>query len=326
MEPLTQSLIIPIQDHSQVAVARRLVSELGENAGLDSQRISATNVVTVELANNLLQHAAGGHLYVRFLQFSGALEIAAVDHGKGMLNVEQCVADGYSTGSTPGLGLGAVKRFAVRFSAYSLSDRATVVTARMTESKPAPEFSVVSVAMHGEALSGDSWRVSDDGTTFLLIDGLGHGILAAEAARVGVELFQKHEKLPIDQILQHMHSGMRATRGAAAAIARVRNEANIIEFAGIGNIACMLMNPARTQSFVSHNGTLGHQVRRIQVFQYAYSARDLLLMQSDGISVHSKKGIPASLLAQSPSVIAPLIYSEQARDRDDATVLVNRLA
>jgi anti-sigma regulatory factor (Ser/Thr protein kinase) len=326
MEPLTQTSIVPIQDSSQIGVARRIATEFARAAGMDEQRTSALNVVIVELANNLLQHAAGGHLYIHYISPIGALDVAAVDHGRGMANVERCLTDGFSTASTPGLGLGAVRRFSTRFGAYSLLDRSTVVAARMSESKHSPEMSVICAAVDGESLSGDAWAVSDDGTTFLVVDGLGHGMFAADAARVAVEVFRKSQLLPPSAILERMHASMRSTRGAAAAIAKVDPMQRHIHFAGIGNISCVVVNNARTQSLVSHNGTLGHQMRRVQQFDYVYNPEDLLIMQSDGLSTQSKKGLPSSLLSQPPMVIAPLIFAEQLRGRDDATILVNRLA
>lgn len=326
MEPLTQTSIVPIQDPSQIGVARRIAAEFAQAARMDEQRISALNVVIVELANNLLQHAGGGNLYIRYIAPIGALDIAAVDHGRGMANVDRCLTDGFSSASTPGLGLGAVRRFATRFGAYSLLNRSTVVAARMSESRPVPEMSVVCVAINGEALSGDAWTVSDDGTMFLVVDGLGHGVFAADAAKVAIEVFSRHQSLAPPVLLERMHAAMRSTRGAAAAIAKVDPARRRIQFGGIGNISCTLLNEGRTQNLVSHNGTLGHQMRKVQQFDYDYTSGDLLIMQSDGLSTQSKKGLPASLLSQSPIVIAPLIFAEQLRGRDDATLLVNRLA
>jgi anti-sigma regulatory factor (Ser/Thr protein kinase) len=326
MEPLKQTSIIPIQDSSQVALARRTANELASVAGLDEQRRSAVNVVTVELANNILQHAGTGQLQFQYIQTTGAFDIMAVDHGAGMINVERCLEDGYSTASTPGLGLGAVRRFATRFGAFSAPNRTTVVTARMAERKAEPDFSVICTAIHGETLSGDGWSVSEDGRSFCVVDGLGHGMLAADAARTAVEIFQKHPEASPGAALERMHAAMRSTRGAAGAVARINPETGTVDFAGIGNISCMLMGDAKSQSLVSHNGTLGHQFRRVQQFSYPYSRRDLLLMHSDGLTTHSKLGIPAALLSQPPNVIVPFLFSEQVRGRDDATLLVNRLA
>lgn len=325
MEPLTQTSIVSIQEPSQISVARRVASEFAQAAGMEEQRASALNVVIVELANNLLQHAGGGQLYIRYTAPIGALDVAAVDHGPGMPNVERCLADGFSTASTPGLGLGGVRRFATKFAAYSVPERSTVVAARMLESSATPDMSVICTALEGEALSGDGWSVSNDGSTFLVVDGLGHGIFAADAARVAVETFCRFQTLAPSAMLERIHAVMRSTRGAAAAIARVDRAERKVQFAGIGNISCMLMNQTRTQSMVSHNGTLGHQLRRVQQFEYPYTAGDLLLMQSDGLTTQSRKGLPVSLFSQPPIVIAPFIFSEQVRGRDDATVLVNRI-
>jgi anti-sigma regulatory factor (Ser/Thr protein kinase) len=325
MEPLTQSIVIPVQDPSQVSVVRRAAGDLSRTIGLDEQRISAVNIVAVELANNLLQHAVHGEIYLQHLRQTGVLDIAAVDHGVGMANVDICLTDGFSTGSTPGLGLGAVRRFAKRFDAYSVPGRSTVVAARMAETNPFPNFSVVSTAIHGETFSGDGWDVSEDGSTFLVVDGLGHGLLASDAAKAAIAVFRTSQNLSLIATLDRMHAGLRATRGAAVAIARVDSGTRTIHFAGVGNINCMLQSGNTTRSFVSHNGTVGHQMRRTQEFQIPYQAGDSLLMHSDGLTTHSKGGIPATLMQHSPALIAPFLYSEQRRGRDDATILVVRL-
>ena len=325
MEPLKQTTIVPIQDSSQVALARRTATELASTAGLDEQRRSAVNVVTVELANNILQHAGSGQLFFHYIQKTGVFDIIAVDHGPGMVNVERCLEDGFSTRSTPGLGLGAVRRFAIRYGAYSVPARTTVVTARMAERAPEPDFSVICTAIQGETLSGDGWDVSADGRNFCVVDGLGHGMLAADAAKVAIEIFHRHPGLSPRVILEKMHAAMRSTRGAAGAVVRVNPETGTLDFAGIGNISCVLMGDEKSQSLVSINGTLGHQLRRVQEFSYRYKRGDLLLMHSDGLTTQAKLGIPSLLLSQAPNVIGPFLFSEQLRGRDDATILVSRL-
>lgn len=325
MEPLKQTSVVLIQDSSQVALARRTAGELALAAGLDEQRRAAVNVVTVELANNLLQHAGSGQLLFQYMQRTGALDIMAIDHGPGMANVDLCLQDRFSTRSTPGLGLGAVRRFALSFAAYSSPGRTTVVTARMAERQPEPQSCVICTAIQGEVLSGDSWSISEDGRSFLVVDGLGHGILASDAAKVGVEIFNKHPEASPGTVLEKMHAAMRSTRGAAGAVVQLNPAAGRLEFAGIGNISCVLLSNGKSQSLVSHNGTLGHQLRRVQQFSYPYNRGDLLMMHSDGLTTQPKLGIPPALLSQPPNVIAPFLYSEQVRGRDDATLLVTRL-
>jgi anti-sigma regulatory factor (Ser/Thr protein kinase) len=326
MEPLTQTSIVKVHDASQVGLARRTAAEFANAAGLDEARASAVSTVAVELANNLLQHAGNGELFMHFTEATGTLDIAAVDHGKGMVSIERCLEDGFSTGSTPGLGLGAVRRFAVDFAAYSIPGRTTVIAARMAQRKPESQLSVISTAIEGETLSGDSWCVSDDGKAFLVADGLGHGLLASDASKAAVAAFRKHQTEEPRQIMEVMHAGLRSTRGAAAAVVRINREKKVLDFAGLGNISCAVINRDRSQSMVSHNGTLGHQMRRVQQFQYSYRPSDLLLMHSDGLSTNPKERYPPALFAQPTFAVAPFIYSEQLRGRDDATILVNRLA
>lgn len=325
MEPLKQTSIVPIADPSQVSLARRTAGELAAAVGLDEQRRNAVNIVTVELANNVLQHAGSGQLMFQYMQTTGAFDIMAVDHGPGMVDVARCLEDGFSTRSTPGLGLGAVRRFALTFGAYSMPGRTTVVAARMALTKLESDSSVICTAIAGETLSGDSWSISDDGRSFCVADGLGHGMLAAEAARVAIGVFNKHSDGSPASVLERMHASMRSTRGAAAAVARVNPDAGTIDFAGIGNISCVLLSDGKSQNMVSHNGTLGHQVRRVQQFAYPYKGRQVLLMHSDGLTTHPKLGVPPPLPGQASNVIAPFLFSEQLRGRDDATLLVTHL-
>lgn len=324
---MNQTGVFPIRDASQIAVARRGAESLAQIAGMDEQRISTINISVVELANNLLQHAGGGDIYIRYLSSIGAFDITAIDKGPGMPNVELCITDGYSTGSgTPGLGLGAVGRFAKQFNVFSIPMRATIASARMSRKDEIElDYSVVSTPIAGETLSGDGWCVSQNGRKFLVVDGLGHGAFANDAARSAIQAFSASEAESPAVILERMHKALRSTRGAAVAVAEVDPAVQKIHFAGVGNIAAYTLNKSRSQNFISHNGTVGHQVRRIQQFEYNYALGDLLIMQSDGLSTHSKSALPPLLIDEPPSVVAPFIYAEQLRGRDDATILAVRL-
>ena len=70
--------------------------------------------MATELATNLLLHARAGQLLVRLLPGTPAkeVEVLAVDSGPGMADVDRCMREGFSTASTAGQGLGAVRRLA----------------------------------------------------------------------------------------------------------------------------------------------------------------------------------------------------------------------
>src|SRR5262249_26365508 len=122
------------------------------------------------------------------------------------------------------------------------------------------EIGGLSVPLKGEAVSGDAWcvRRSPQGVTILVIDGLGHGQLAAEAARLAVEIFLKATESSPAELLKGIHGALRATRGAAGAIAELDLDAPQVRFAGIGNISASVINAQHTHNLVSMNGILGH--------------------------------------------------------------------
>jgi hypothetical protein len=95
-------------------------------------------------------------------------------------------------------------------------------------------------------------------------------------------------------------------------------------FAGIGNIRSLVHVPETTRHLVSHNGTLGHQVRKFQTFDFAFPPRALLVLHSDGIATHWSFDRYPGIERHHPAVIAATIYRDHARGRDDATVVVVR--
>ena len=98
-----------------------------------------------------------------------------------------------------------------------------------------------------------------------------------------------------------------------------------LRFAGIGNIsACIIDGDARKQ-MVSHNGIVGHNMRKVQEFTHPCPPGALIILHSDGISnpVGPEPAIPG-LSACNPALIAAVLLRDFGRARDDASVLVVR--
>jgi hypothetical protein len=95
----------------------------------------------------------------------------------------------------------------------------------------------------------------------------------------------------------------------------------------LGNIAgSIVTDDAPRRQMVSHNGTAGHQGRRIQEFTYPWSRTSLLILHSDGVSTHwSLEKYPALTLRR-PSLVAGVLFRDFGRGRDDASVVVVRQA
>lgn len=108
------------------------------------------------------------------------------------------------------------------------------------------------------------------GAVVLVADGLGHGLLAAEASREAVRVFRKR---PMDgpvAALQTAHAALRSTRGSAGAVAHIDCERRVITYAGVGNIAGVVLSASERWNMASYTGTLGHEVRTFTEFTYAW--------------------------------------------------------
>ena len=84
---------------------------LANQLGFKETERGKVAIVVTEIANNLVQHTRGGVLLLRAIEQPtaiGMVRILALDQGPGMLDVDECLQDGFSTAGTSGTGLGAV--------------------------------------------------------------------------------------------------------------------------------------------------------------------------------------------------------------------------
>lgn len=326
-------VVISVADGSQVGEARRAVIRMAESAGLNETHRGEAALVVTELANNLAKYGKNGRLLLQPLAVRGnaLVEILAIDSGPGMEDVHRCLQDGFSTGGTPGTGLGAVRRIATEFDLCSIRDSGTVVLARVGPknradlSKPSNfRWGAVSIAAPGETVCGDAWRILDDGDQLRLMiaDGLGHGPLAAEAAQIAATAFEGGAFPGTDAFIHNAHRAMSGTRGAAVAAGIGSATKQSLHFAGVGNIAGVLRSPAESRGLFSHNGTVGHQMRKVQQLGYAWPEGALLVMHSDGLQSRWDLSRYPGLQLRHPAIIAAVLYRDFVRGRDDVTVLV----
>lgn len=317
--------------------ARREATALAAALGFDETRQGVLALILTEVANNLVRHAAQGELLLRALEAGGSIgiEVTAVDKGPGMANISQCMQDGYSTAGTAGNGMGAIARLVDRLDIYSKPGEGTVLVCVLW-AKPVPpdtpstsmEIGAVNRPKPGQEICGDAWAVEFRAgrALFFLADGLGHGPDAAIASQEAVRAFRKQASRRPKEILEAVHAALHGTRGAAAALAEIDFEKQEVCFAGIGNIAGTISTPPQSQSMVSHNGIVGHQVRKVQEFFYPWTSRALLIMHSDGLSHRWQLERYPGLTVRHPALIAGVLYRDFQRRNDDATVLVGRMA
>ena len=323
-----------ISDVSGVAEARRNVAELSRLAQFDADAAGELALAVTEAGTNVFKHARSGSIVARVIERAGVLgiEVLAIDKGPGMANIAASMRDGHSTTGTPGGGLGALQRMTSGLELWSRPGAGTLLRFEVWP-KSAPlaapaglASGVICAAKAGEPISGDGWAVSQGRgkVVVFVVDGLGHGPEAATAAREAIATVERVAHQAAADIMDAVHRALRPTRGAAAAVALLQPESELCVFCGSGNIAGSIRGGGSTRSMVSHNGTLGHQVRKIQEFQYPFPKGSLLLMHSDGIGTHWDLAGYPGLEARHPAFVAAALYRDYFRGRDDATVVALR--
>ncbi|VVO58927.1 hypothetical protein PS838_00683 [Pseudomonas fluorescens] len=319
--------VLPIEDSSQIGHARRTAQQLAEKHGFDTTDAGRVALVTTELASNILKHATHGELHLRVLpRASGAgIEILAVDRAQGF-DVHACLTDGFSTGGTQGIGLGAVSRQAEVFDVYADARGAVLLTRLYPRSDKAPDrrIGISQHALHHDPACGDVWHLAFDGPRIsaLVIDGLGHGEEAERAARAGERVFALSPFASPLLLLEDIHHAMIGTRGGALAIAQFDGNGSALRFVGIGNIGGSLIAPDKSRGLASHPGIVGGQYRKAQPFDYAQVNGQLLILYSDGLQSRWNLQDYPGLVHRHPAVIAAILHRDFCRGRDDVTVLV----
>lgn len=323
-----------VSDATGAGSVRRAASQLAVQLGFNDTDVGKLALAATEVAQNIFAHAQSGEVFVR-MTGPKTIELLAIDKGPGMRDIAECMRDGFSTAGTQGMGLGMLTRTATTFDIYSRVGQGTVVYVELQAGDASPatarssvHFGVVSAPHPGEELCGDGWSVQNLPQRWraLVVDGLGHGNFAKEAADEAVRIFEANSDQSSIEITHRVHAALRKTRGAAGAILSFdasRSEASLV---GVGNIAATMLHEGKTRSMVSHNGTLGAEMRRVQEFSYPWPTEMLIVMFSDGLTSHWKLESYPGLLLRHPSVIAAVLYRDYRRGRDDVTVLCMRRA
>jgi len=326
------SQTVSLSDFSSTAEARRAGARMAASLGLNETKSGEMAIVITEAARNAVIYGGGGQLLLSGIKSKSEtrMDIVALDRGPGIADLSRALQDGYSTGGTPGTGLGAIKRMAEVFDVFS-SAKGTAVFARIEqqENGAQPRKSSVELAglvspIAGETASGDNlaWEINGDRCIVMMADGLGHGMQAAEAADEAVRVFRAHSSESPASLISRLHDALKKTRGAAAAIAEVRTLAGTLTYAGVGNISGSILSHTLSRSLVSHNGTLGHVMARVQEFKVEWPKDGILVMHSDGLQSRWDLARYPGLLARQPPLIAGVLLRDFRRERDDASVLV----
>ena len=199
----------------------------------------------------------------------------------------------------------------------------------LSEDWPAAlEVGCAGVAIAGETRSGDLavFAPYAGGALVAVIDGLGHGDDAADAADAAGDILRAHADWEPQALLQRCHEALRGTRGAVMTFAWFDLEVPQLRWAGVGNVEARLVRGAATfgdrhDSALVLGGVVGYNLPPVRPTRTDLRPGDAVAFATDGIDADYSGSLTPGLPAQR---LAERILSRHARSTDDALAAVVR--
>ncbi|HKS05062.1 MAG TPA: SpoIIE family protein phosphatase [Gemmatimonadaceae bacterium] len=195
---------------------------------------------------------------------------------------------------------------------------------------PFVEWSVASRPKPGERTTGDLSLVMPhhDGTLVAVIDGLGHGEAAAEAADAARVVLARE---PGDTAISHIkrcHDALVRTRGVAMSIATIDARRATLTWISVGNVEGLVVQSgpdghASRSRLITRGGVVGSALPQLRAEIIPLAPGDLLVFATDGIDQRFADDFPRD--ARSADEIANGVLAQFAKTTDDALVLVARV-
>ncbi|MEE1927952.1 SpoIIE family protein phosphatase [Streptomyces sp. TRM 70351] len=322
---------VRIDHESAVALAAATARKLARRCDLPGALPEQAAVIASELASNLHKHAVDGVLYVQPLPLGGGLEIMAADRGPGMPEPARCLTDGFSTTGSLGAGLGGVNRIATSFTLRTQAGTGTLACARITlpgeDQAARQEVGVVCLPAVGEQHSGDACAVADTGSvrTAIVVDGLGHGPQASEAAQTAVRAFHRDPGQPLPDVLTIVHRALRHSRGAAVGLLRLTAGRSVAEYCGVGNVRALTVSAHEVhRRLTGRAGVVGLSLPPLSTHVVPLPPGTTCVLHSDGVDARWARSPGLFVLRLPPPLLATALVHRHRITRDDATVLTAR--
>jgi phosphoserine phosphatase RsbX len=177
----------------------------------------------------------------------------------------------------------------------------------------------------GETSSGDGHLVvrRSQQTRIAVMDGLGHGPQAHEAAAAAAAAISEVPDAPLRSLFEHCHEALRRTRGVVMTVASIADDGQM-EWMGVGNVEAIVVRsafPHRHEGVVTRGGIVGYRLPSLYQGSIRLDVGDLLVMATDGIRSDFVSSIDPAL---APQVIASRILQGHSRGYDDALAVVAR--
>ena len=337
-EDVFRPMPIQVGVRADISAATQLTMEMALEAGFPPNEREQIALAARELASNLIDHAGGGVLVLRQLLNEGVsgIEIESIDQGPGIAQENLCVVDGFTTKTgSLGYGLGTVIRLMDQFDIQKNpggENGARIVCRRWlrpgkTYSTESPlEVGIATRPHPASSVNGDAFVSMSWGTSTLagVIDGLGHGQLAYEAAQAARNYVETHYNRPLDELFVGVARVCRGTRGVVMALARFDWARPQLTFGAIGNIEVRVRGDSKSPAFVIRRGILGAMAPKAVITTSPWSFSSVMALHSDGLQSHWRWEDLPELWDMPASQIARGMLRRLGKDNDDATIVVVR--
>ena len=175
--------------------------------------------------------------------------------------------------------------------------------------------------------SGDSHVVkpSPEGVLAAVIDGIGHGIEAADAAPIAGDTLTSSPLEDTVSLVWRCHEALKETRGVVMTLVFF-SPSGAMTWVGVGNIEgvifrCDSAGRATSNHVLLRGGVVGHRLPPLRAESLTMLPHDTIVMATDGIR---PEFTDALVPHEEPQVLADQILARYRKGTDDALVLVVR--
>jgi negative regulator of sigma-B (phosphoserine phosphatase) len=174
------------------------------------------------------------------------------------------------------------------------------------------------------------WQ-SDGKIVLCVVDGLGHGRYAEQAARAAIDYVAQHALDPLPDIFAGCDRAIRHTRGVVMGIAVVDENVGTLTYAGVGNphiiIArahCSAPGLEEVARLSNSPGVVGSGYHSVLPETMPLHVGDWIVLCTDGIPSELNLAGYESALCADVRQLASRIVRDWGRENDDVAVLVFR--
>ena len=175
--------------------------------------------------------------------------------------------------------------------------------------------------------SGDSHVIkpSPEGVLAAVIDGVGHGNEAADAARIAGRTLTASPHEDTVSLVWRCHEALKQTRGVVMTVVFF-SPSGAMTWVGVGNIEGVIVRcdsggRVRSNHVVLRGGVVGHRLPPLRAESLTMLPHDTIVLATDGIRPEFSDAL---VPGEEPQVMADQILARYRKGTDDALVLVVR--